>query len=344
MMSEYRHALLKELDYWANAWGRGHPRLRSVYLGGGTPSTLSGREVAALVGGIGERFGLHEGAEVSVEVNPATWTAEDYAAAAAGGINRFSIGVQSLDDRFLEMLGRAHDAREAAAAMRDARGGAEKRVSISVDLLYGLPGMDADALQKDLHEVLETGPHHLSLYALTLSGRTPMSRAVASGEITLPDEDEVAEQYLSACDTLEAAGYKHYEISNFCLPGHHCRHNTGYWEREEYVGVGTGAHSFLAGRRFRNTPSVLAYIRAAREGRPVTEGCETLGDDDGRVEEIMLGLRTRKGVSRHLLAVDRQRLVQLEGLGLLKTGEGRVSLTASGMLLSNTLICEFLPA
>ncbi len=344
LMSEYRRALLKELDLRAGAGVSGGAGLRSLYMGGGTPSTLSGNEVAALLRCIGERFRLGEGAEVSVEVNPATWTAADFAAAAAGGVNRFSIGVQSLQDRFLKALGRAHGAREALAAMRAAHRCASGGAVFSLDLLYGLPGMDTRALLATLGEALEAGPHHLSLYALTPAPGTSMSRALARGEMALPHEDEVAEQYLAACETLQAAGYEHYEISNFCRPGYRCRHNCAYWEREEYLGVGAGAHSFMAARRMRNTPSLLAYIKAVRAGRLPVEGCETLNAEEGRAEEIMLGLRTRGGVSARLLDADPGRLDQLADLGLLKQGEGCVSLTARGMLLSNALISEFLPA
>ena len=160
----------------------------------------------------------------------------------------------------------------------------------------------------------------------------------------MPQEDEVAEQYLAACEALQAAGYEHYEISNFCRPAYPCAHNLGYWERDEYLGAGVGAHSFIARRRFRNTPFLLAYLGAAREMRTVVQACEELSREEGREEEIMLGLRTRRGVPARLLETAPGRLRELAGLGLLEEAEGRVALTERGMLLSNALICELLPA
>jgi oxygen-independent coproporphyrinogen-3 oxidase len=341
-MRDYMRALLSELDAWARLLAGRQGRLASVYLGGGTPSTLSGEEVSALIGGIAARFDIDYGAEITVEVNPATWTAGDYATACKGGVNRVSIGVQSLHDPLLRMLGRAHDAAEAISAVRDAhRGGA---TSVSADLLLGLPGMDVKTLLRSLRAILEEGPHHLSLYALTLSERSRLARSIRGGEYTLPDEDEVAEQYLTACEELGTAGFEHYEISNFCLPGHHSSHNMAYWQREEYLGVGAGAHSFLAGRRMHNTTSVLAYLRAAGHGRLALEGCECIDGEGAREEEIMLGLRTSRGVPDNIIGNDTRRLEELEDLGLLRHRDGSVSLTERGMLVSNLLITELLPA
>lgn len=341
-MREYMAALLAEITARAGLMEGETRRLRSIYLGGGTPSTLSGEEIAALVGATGASFGLREGAEITVEVNPAAWNAEDYAAACAGGVNRLSIGVQSLSDDALRLLGRKHDA---AAAMRAlAEAGRSGAPSVSADLLLGVPGEDDASFLAGLREVIAATPQHVSLYALTLSAKSPLSRAVMRGEVAMPEEDEVAEQYLAACAELDAAGYEHYEISNFCLPGHGCRHNMAYWTREEYLGVGAGAHSFLNGYRFHNTPSLLAYMRAVPRGLPPAEGIEYVGEAEGRAEEIILGLRTARGVPRGILAHGGSRLGDLEEMGLLAAGGGRVHLTARGMLLSNAVIAELLPA
>ena len=189
--------------------GRGYCRKRPglsspCCLGGGTPSTLRGVEVANLVGEAGGLFGIRERAEVTVEVNPATWSYDDFASAHTGGANRFSIGIQSTHDEVLRLLGRLHNSEEAKKAVRDAlRCGAP---SVSADLLYGLPGMDCGSLRRSLEEVLEMGVHHVSLYALTLAERAPLARMVARGEVGLPDEDEVADQYFEASAMLEDAG------------------------------------------------------------------------------------------------------------------------------------------
>jgi oxygen-independent coproporphyrinogen III oxidase len=341
-MREYMCALLSEISAWAELMGEEKRGLRSVYLGGGTPSTLSGVEISELLGGIGSRFGLSDDAETTVEVNPATWKAGDYAAARTGGVNRISVGVQSLHDPSLVRLGRLHDAAKAMMAIKDALGSGV--LSVSVDLMFGLPGMDKETLLQGLRKVIGAGVHHISLYALTLSGRSRMSRAIQRGELALPDEDEAAEQYLAACEELREAGYEHYEISNFCLPGHRSRHNLAYWEREEYLGVGAGAYSFVGGCRFNNVLSLLDYMRRITRGISAIEGCEYIGKAEERKERIMLGLRTVLGVPDSMLDVHGDRLYELEDLGLLHRDTGRIRLTGRGMLVSNTVILELLPA
>jgi putative oxygen-independent coproporphyrinogen III oxidase len=341
-MRDYMDALLSELDAWSFFLCGEDRRLDSIYLGGGTPSTLRGAEVSGLLSDVMARFELAEGVEVTVEVNPGTWAAGDFVAACEGGANRISLGLQSLHDPFLRLLGRAHDAVSAVEAVKNARRGGA--ASISVDLIYGLPGMDTKILLDSLKGVLESGPQHVSLYALSLSERSPLFRALSKGRQVLPAEEEVADEYLAACEALDCAGFEHYEISNFCLPGHHSRHNLGYWIRDEYLGVGAGAHSLLGGCRFSNPPSLLAYMRAVREDRMAWVGWELLDPSDEREEEIMLGLRTSLGVPVSALEVKEERLEDLEELGLLWRAGGRVRLTRHGMLVSNAVIADLLPA
>ncbi len=340
VMRRYRASLLEEARMWSRMLPPEKRPLESLYLGGGTPSTLSGGEVAGLVDEIGFLFGMSETSEVSVEVNPATWSYDDFARAREGGVNRFSIGLQSTQDDVLRLLRRAHDSGEAKEAVREAlRCDAS---SVSVDLLYGLPGMDCGTLRHSLWEVLDMGVHHLSLYALTLAGRTPLARMVTEGEVTLPDEDEVADQYMEASAVLEEAGYHRYEISNFCMPGHRCRHNLAYWRREEYLGIGAGAHSLLGRCRFNNTPSLLAYMSMMRKGTSAVEQHQALEYEDEREEEVMLGLRTSLGVPRRLLGNASSRLFELEKGGFLAEKEERIYLTTRGILVSNAVIAELL--
>jgi len=341
-MEAYRLALYAELEAWACMLEENKRRLSSIYLGGGTPSTLSGAEISALLGKMTGRFMLHSDAEVTVEVNPANWSYEDFTAACAGGVNRMSIGVQSLHDPSLRLLGRAHDRDAAMEAVRHAlRCGVR---SVSTDLLYGLPGMDVASLERCLDEILETGPQHLSIYALTLSGRSPLSLAVSRGEVSLPCEDEVADQYMAAVEKLRTEGYEHYEISNFCLPGHHSRHNLAYWKREEYLGLGAGAHSLLGRCRFYNTDSILGYVNMLGKSQMAVDGWELLDAADEREEAIMLGLRTSRGVPENILDAGGDHLDDLEFRGLLARRLGRVSLTTRGMLVSNSLIAALLSA
>ncbi len=337
-MGDYRLALLLEMDIWMRMLEAAERKLTSVYMGGGTPSTMSGADVSGLLREVSGRFEVMDGAEVTVEVNPATWGRDDFAAARAGGVNRISVGVQSLHDPTLRMLGRAHDAGEAREAVEIAlRCGAD---SVSVDIMFGLPGMDTFSLLACLDDVLAMGPHHLSLYALTLHERAPLSRA----PVRLPGDDEAAEQYLAAAERLAAAGYEHYEISNFCLPGHRCRHNMAYWNREQYLGLGAAAHSLLGRCRLRNTSSMLGYVKALSSGRPAVEGCELLGEEEEREEAIILGLRTSLGATESMVAAEGGYLRELESEGLLERRGGRVTLTDRGMFMSNTLILALLPA
>jgi oxygen-independent coproporphyrinogen-3 oxidase len=338
-MEGYREALLKEIDAWSHLIGEEGRVLESLYLGGGTPSTMGGGEVAGMIEEVGRGFALQPGAEVTVEVNPATWSCEDYAAARDGGVNRFSVGVQSLDDGVLRLLTRAHDAGEAReAACHALRTGG----TVSVDLLYALPAGGLESLLRTVDEVLTWRPHHLSVYALALEERAPLARRLRAGDISLPGEDEAADQFLEVLERLRAAGYRQYEISNFCLPGYHSRHNLAYWRREEYLGIGAGAHSLLGKCRFSNLVPVLGYMKRIRKGLLPVERCEILDAGEELEEEIMLGLRTSDGIPEGLLRNSVGYLEDLESMGLLLKRGGRVLLTPEGMLLSNAVIVGLL--
>lgn len=340
VVKEYADLLCRELALWREVLPR-HGGLRSLYLGGGTPSTMRGNEVASLLAYCRRLFAVRGDAEVTVEVNPATWEERDFVAARKGGVNRVSIGVQSLDDHVLRLLGRAHGAEDAVAAVRNARRAGF--ASVSVDLMYGLPYESGHDFRRDLEKALLLHPHHVSIYALSLSLHTRMGRSVSRGELRLPEEDDVAEEYGDGARMLREAGYRRYEISNYCHPGHECRHNLAYWRREDYLGVGAGAHSLLAGWRFNNLESVIAYNRVLRGGILPVSAASRLSEGEERSERIMLGLRMAKGIPEMLLA-GAARLADLEEYGLVRREQGRVLLTERGMLLSNPVIAELMPA
>lgn len=341
LMSWYREALLKEIGIWSSLLGNDCRSLRSLYIGGGTPSCMSGEEVAELVAAASRAFGLDEDAEVTVEVNPATWEEGDFNSAVEGGVNRLSIGVQSLDDADLRRLSRPHDSREARRAVAQALSSGAR--SVNADLIFGIPAARRGAFMAGLEELADMGLHHISAYALTLEKNTPLHRMAERGEIKPPQDDEVADDYLSACETLERKGFEHYEISNFCLPGHRCRHNLAYWRREEFLGVGAGAHSLLWGVRLRNHRSLLRYLCLIEEGMlPVCEA-EAITEEVAREELIMLGLRTWRGVPEKSVSREGEKRVrELERHGLLTLEGGRVRLTARGMLVSNAVIADIL--
>ncbi len=340
LMAAYGETLVKEMKTWASLIRLGGQGLRSIYIGGGTPSCMSGEEVAALIDAASLAFGLDADAEVTVEINPATWEAGDFRHAVSGGVNRLSIGVQSLDDGALRRLSRTHDALEARRAVASALTSGAR--TVNADLMYALPAGSEDAFLSGLEEMSGMGVHHLSVYALTLESGTPLQRLVEQGTVVLPREEEAARQYLSAVEMLESKGFEHYEISNFCKPGHCCRHNLAYWRREEYLGVGAGAHSLLGGVRFRNQRSVLLYLRLLKAGELPVCGAEAVAEEEAREEMIMLGMRTARGVPERTIGGTREELRDLENCGLLTISGGRVRLTARGMLVSNAVMADIL--
>ncbi len=336
----YASALRKELEMWSGILPRNR-ELRSVYMGGGTPSTMSGSEVSGLLQLTRRLFGWKPEVEISVEVNPASWGRSDYADARRGGVNRVSIGAQAMDDRVLFLLGRAHDAHAVSRAVSYARSAGIP--SVSLDLLYALPREWGAVFPETLQRALDLEPHHISLYALTLSRATRLGRMAENGLINLPGEDEVADEYLEAREMLLSAGYLQYEISNFSLPGHECRHNLAYWRREDYLGVGAGAHSFLMGHRFRNPDSVLEYCRTLHSGGLPLQDLTPIDAQEAHWERIMLGLRMSRGIPERLLAGE-EALDLMVVHGLMERRSGRVRLTERGMLLSNAVLVSLLDA
>ncbi|MHB8781252.1 MAG: radical SAM family heme chaperone HemW [Candidatus Geothermincolia bacterium] len=329
---EYLRALRREMRRWSEAW---RYRLGSIYLGGGTPSLIAPEQIGELISEARGCFLVADDAEVTVEVNPATWSGDDMKRVVASGVNRLSVGVQSLRDPLLRMMGRAHDAGEARRAIMRARSSGAG--SVSADLIYGMPRQSLREFGEDLQALIDAGVHHVSAYALTLEHSTPLARDIEKGALPAPDEDEVAAMYGTACDALAAAGYEHYEISNFAMPGHASRHNAGYWDRRPYLGLGPGAHSFQAPLRWRGASDLDAYLGDVDHGYKV----ERLDAATSRFEELMLGLRTAAGAPAD--CADQDALERLTEDGwLLRTGD-RVRLTDSGMLLSSDLIASLCP-
>ena len=337
----YRRALTSEMRAWSDYIGEATRSLQSIYLGGGTPSTMSGGEIAGLLSEVLEDFRLEAEAEITVEVNPGDWSLRDFMQARGGGVSRFSIGIQSLDDGMLKILGRRHDASEAMSCLGSAL---DSGAAVSVDLLCALPAGGSSGAAESLAEVLAFRPHHISVYALTVEEGTPLSRWVDRGEIILPAEEEAAGEYLALVEMLEPAGYGQYEIANFCLPGYESRHNMGYWLREDYLGMGAGAHSMTGKCRFSNTKSILDYMKQIGGGQPPIAAWEALDADDEAGEEIMLGLRTSGGVRSDLIKGHEDRVADLEATGLLERRPGGIRLTPRGMLVSNSIIIELMPA
>jgi oxygen-independent coproporphyrinogen III oxidase len=330
--------------YAALPWAGRVPAV-SVFFGGGTPSLLPPAAVGGLVSAARRGLGLVDGAEVTLEANPEGLAADRLAAFRAAGVTRLSLGVQALDDGLLRRLGREHSATGARAAFIAAR--AAGFDDVSVDLLYGCPGQDREAWRATLAEVLEWRPEHLSAYALALEPRTLFGRRPPAG---LPDEDTVVAQFDDLCERAAGAGLERYEISNFARPGFRSRHNLLYWGREEYLGLGPGAHGALGAARFGNERSEPRYRAALAAGRWPVAWRETLSPAQVRGERIMLGLRLADGIPRgwleaHLAAEPARLARVLEryvGGGLLDVRDGRLALSRRGVLLSDTIFADLI--
>lgn len=338
----YVELVLRELDGRGKALGR--CAVETVYIGGGTPSLLTPAQIGAILEGAAARFDLEAGAEITLEANPESALKTGFLAAVRSlGVNRLSLGVQSLRDDLLAMLGRSHNAARARRAARAAREAGF--ANLSLDMIWGLPGQDVSAWLADLAGIVALAPEHVSCYGLSLEEGAPLAESVNAGRLFLPDEEEGARMYLEGSAYLESEGFGHYEISNYARPGRESRHNRGYWSGRDYLGLGPAAVSTLDGRRWANPAGLDEYARTVAAGVE-REGTEVLTADVRRQEMVMLALRTRDGLDlqefmaatgiefpRRDPAVER-----LRSSGLVRLGAGRLQLTREGMLVSNSVI------
>lgn len=324
--------------------------LTSIYVGGGTPSLLSAREMHALLRAMRTTFDVEDGAEVTVEVNPETVDASKLAAYRDAGVTRLSIGVQSADDETLAALGRDHTFEQSSLAVATAR--ELGFTSVSIDLIFGLPAQDSQAWASTLAAGLALDPDHISLYGLTVEPKTVFDFMRRRDELRVPSDDEQADMYAAAIDAASGAGYRHYEISNFARPGHESRHNMTYWADEPYVGLGPSACGYVGGRRYGNVRGTKSYMQRVTAGRPVVVDEERLEGIAARSQTLVLGLRRLDGVDRAEYRARHGRdvlddfatpIAFLQGVGLIDVSEGAVRLTRRGVLLSNEVFVRLLP-
>jgi oxygen-independent coproporphyrinogen III oxidase len=267
----------------------------SVYFGGGTPSMVEAGLLAQVLERVAALWGIDAGAEISIEVNPDTVDASSLAALRALGFNRITVGVQSFGAVGLKALGRRHSTGQAQAALTAARQAGFE--NIGLDLIFGVPGTDDQEWNDNLAAVKKWRPEHVSTYGLTVEEDTRFFQLCRQGGFEPVGEERQADQYEAAANFLREAGYRHYEVSNFSLPGRICRHNWGYWTGGEYLGAGQSAHSFVDGRRFWNTDKLVPYVEATEQGGPIEAGHEHLEPSAARREAIWLALRTDAGVA-----------------------------------------------
>jgi oxygen-independent coproporphyrinogen-3 oxidase len=328
-------AVLAEWRAWQQhpAWGDA-PSLSTIYLGGGTPSHLHTGELDRLVTAIRTDRPVHRDAEITLEANPEDVTPASAAAWAVAGINRISLGVQSFDDDVLKWMHRTHDAAAVSSAVSVLRAAGFR--NISVDLIFALPEALRRDWLRDLDLALGLEPEHLSLYGLTIEDGTPLGRWTARGE-SLPSPDErYAAEYLAAHQALVAAGFDHYEVSNAGRPGFRARHNSAYWRRAPFIGLGPSAHSGFGSRRMWNVREWASYERLIDAGKSVLSEEEELDPGQLRLEELYLGLRTTGGIARDQLQEEARQGWVANGWAI--EAGGRVQLTPEGWLRLDALV------
>ncbi|MCX7842680.1 MAG: radical SAM family heme chaperone HemW [Clostridia bacterium] len=323
--------------------------IKTVFIGGGTPSLAEPKYIYKLLGCCRDNFNLAEGAEISVEANPGTLTYEKLMAYKVSGANRLSIGLQAAQKSILERLGRTHKFEE----FRQGYILAEKTGfrNINVDLIFGIPGQDIKDWTDTVEKVLSFNPAHLSCYSLKIEEGTVFGNMLEAGKLE-PAEDELdRKMYRWAIEKLGECGYRHYEISNFARPGFECRHNLIYWKGEEYLGIGAGAHSYLNGSRFNNLYAVEEYIASLNSGKIPSENVQTIERDEEMSEFMILGLRLIAGISKgefrsrfgiDIYNVFGQTIKKLEESKMLKAEGDFIMLTDLGLDLANEVFVEFI--
>jgi len=331
---EWELGLVEEEGYFSPA-----EELKTLFVGGGTPSLLGPEAVTGLVRLLGRKRLKGSGLEWTVEANPENFTETLARAWASAGVNRVSLGVQTFQPVPLRWLNRLHGPEEAFDGVRRARKAGIH--NLNLDLIFGLPSEVERDWGRDLDSALSLEVPHLSLYGLSVEEGTPLARAVEVGEVSSPDEEKFREEFLGAAERLTSEGYRHYEVSNFALPGFEARHNQAYWESASYLGLGNGAHSFRAPRRRWNLRDWNDYHRAYTEERPTWTSEEVLTTADARLEGIWLNLRTDRGFPLCDLEPAARALVE----GWVSKGQavlsgGAVCLTPSGWLLLDHLVVE----
>lgn len=341
-LDAYLPTLLDEIALWAGRLGR--LSVPTVFFGGGTPSLLPLEALARIMDALRASFDLAEGAEISLEANPESASLEFLRTAKALGVNRLSLGVQSFRDDELFLLGRPHNARQAWEAATRARSAGF--ANLSLDLIWGLPGQREGQWLETLRRAVELSPEHLSCYGLSLEPGTPLAEAPEE-ERALPPERELAHMFVHTGELLEDAGHLHYEISNYARLGQACRHNQACWEGRDYLGLGPGAASTLGSLRWSNPEDLRTWAELVQTRRIGLARRESLSPETRAKERLMLALRTAKGLDlaeyraltgKSLTTTHAGIIQALRQKELIRLHQGRLRLTRTGMLVSNSII------
>ncbi|EOD6218446.1 radical SAM family heme chaperone HemW [Enterococcus hirae] len=346
-VDEYVEMLLKEMEITLEQ----HPvkELETLYVGGGTPTSLTAVQLDRLLAGAREILPFKEGKEFTVEANPGDLTKEKLQVMKNYGVNRLSMGVQTFDNRLLKKIGRKHTAEDVYQTMRFLE--EENFTNVSIDLIYALPGQTLEGYRETLNQALALDLPHYSLYSLILENKTMFMNWVRQGRLELPDQETETRMFEETIQAMEKKGRHQYEISNFGLDGHESKHNLMYWNNDHYFGFGAGASGYLGNKRYRNKGPIQHYLRPLRVGElPVLE-TEVLLRENQIEEEMFLGLRKKIGISkRHFYEHYQQTieslyskvLTDLEKEGLLVNESDRIYLTPKGTFLGNEVFERFL--
>ncbi|MFE4608601.1 radical SAM family heme chaperone HemW [Streptomyces niveus] len=337
----YADTLTDEIRLARKVLGDDTRPVRTVFVGGGTPTLLAAADLVRMLDAVREEFGLADDAEITTEANPESVGPAYLAELRAGGFNRISFGMQSAKQHVLQVLDRTHTPGRPEECVAEARAAGFDHVNL--DLIYGTPGESDDDWRATLAAAVGAGPDHVSAYALIVEEGTGLARRIRRGEVPMTDDDEHADRYLIADETLGAAGFSWYEVSNWSTtPAGRCLHNELYWRGADWWGAGPGAHSHVGGVRWWNVKHPGAYAAALAEGRSPGAGRELLTAEDRRVERILLELRLSEGVELSLLRpAGLAAAGRALGEGLLSSGpydSGRAVLTLRGRLLADAVV------
>ena len=340
--ADYVQALLREIQAVEEGEGRS---VSSIFIGGGTPSVLDERLLGDILREIRNRFKMEEDAEITIEVNPGTANIGKLQAYRELGINRLSIGLQSPEDRELKILGRIHNYGQFLETYQEAR--TVGFDNINIDLMSAIPDQTYEGWVKNLRTVAELEPEHISAYSLIVEEGTPF----AARKLNLPDEDTEYNMYEATAQILKEYGFEQYEISNYARKGRKCRHNVGYWTRQDYLGFGLGASSLYGKERFANTADMKKYLENSKNPEKIREKEPSLTREDEMAEFMFLGLRMTKGISKAdfqrcfgctIESVYGEVLEKYESMELLLEKDGRIFLSREGIHVSNSIMAEFL--
>ncbi|MBA2956505.1 coproporphyrinogen III oxidase [Nocardioides sp. MAH-18] len=339
----YAEAAIAEVRRARAVLGGADVRVDTIFVGGGTPTLLSPGDLGSIVAAIAGEFGLADDVEVTTEANPDSVAAWDLDELRAAGFNRISFGMQSAVDHVLAVLDRTHDPLRVPAVVEWARAAGFEQLSL--DLIYGTPGESVADWELTVEAALACRPDHVSAYSLIVEEGTALARRVKRGELPMPDDDDLADKYLIADERLGRAGLEWYEVSNWAKDeASRCRHNLHYWTGGDWWGVGPGAHSHVGGVRWWNVKHPAAYAERLDRGVTPAHAREVLGDEDRRVERVLLELRLREGLPVEVLDRDgRANVARLVEEGLLTRHAERLVPTRQGRLLADALVRDLLP-